>query len=157
MDGERDRQSAMGVGGKETLRDNSTQPSLPSGCPIPGAPSSVLFDSCPPGIEATRAQAFLGNQKMDKITVPPGTPPTHSPHSADTGGPPSGPRDHSLYDLVLRRVTPVLISTCASRGTKHLAGISSDGWWTGPVNDGQRDCWTHRLELRPRDCVCFIP
>lgn len=37
-------------------------------------PSTVLLDPCPPRIEAIRAQASLGNEKMCKIVVLPGPP-----------------------------------------------------------------------------------
>lgn len=107
--------------------------------------------------KAAELRPFMGIRRCIRSGFCQAIPPTHSPHSADTGGPPSGPRDHSLYDLVLRCVTPVLMRKCACRCRKHLAGISCDGRRTGPVNDGQHDCGTYCPELRPRGCVCFIP
>lgn len=47
----------------------TTQPSLP--LYEPGSPPTVLFDPCPPGVEAPRPQASLENQQPCKVRVLP--------------------------------------------------------------------------------------
>lgn len=138
----------------------TTQPTLRFSSMSLEAPSTVLSDSSTPRIEATRAQASFGNQKMCKVTVLlPGSP--HPQffcqallHPVDTGGPSYGPKDHSLFYLILWCVSLVIIKGNASRCGKDLDGIRSDGWRTGPVNDGQ--CDSDSLSRTEAQGLCLL-
>lgn len=115
----------------------TTQPTLRFSSMRLGAPSTVLSDSSTPGIEATRAQAFFGNQKMCKVTVLLPDSPHPQPLSCRYRRPSLWTQ--RLFYLILWCVSLVIIKRNASRCGKDLDGIRSDGWGTGPANDRQCD------------------